>query len=225
VASTPDLPAAPSHRPVLAAVPQRRPIRAVPTERPAQRPPVGGHAGSARTRRRAMLGRFLPTHRKRRAPAETGLPVGPRWRTSGLRHEEVGMLAQGSPTHSGYLEQRRDLGKVMSGWVRPSMTGPAPCLVCVRGKAAGGREVGVRRVPVVRGCIVGSDSGARSDPPRLDQMDEPAVQRHDREWPGAASNGPPTLRPSVTAGRVDPGGRGSVRAASAGGAVRGQRRV
>jgi hypothetical protein len=45
---------------------------------------------------RKELAHFLRSRRERVAPAEVGLPVdGTRRRTTGLRHEEVAVLARG----------------------------------------------------------------------------------------------------------------------------------
>jgi transcriptional regulator with XRE-family HTH domain len=58
---------------------------------------------------RRELARFLRTRRERVTPAEVGLPAGPRRRASGLRREEVAVLAGLSPTWYTYLEQGRDI--------------------------------------------------------------------------------------------------------------------
>lgn len=58
---------------------------------------------------RRELARFLRTRRERIRPADVGLPVGSRRRTTGLRREEVAVLAGLSPTWYTYLEQGRDI--------------------------------------------------------------------------------------------------------------------
>lgn len=58
---------------------------------------------------RQELARFLRTRRRRVTPEQVGLPVGPRRRVSGLRREEVAILAGLSPTWYTYLEQGRDI--------------------------------------------------------------------------------------------------------------------
>jgi transcriptional regulator with XRE-family HTH domain len=54
------------------------------------------------------LGTFLRTRREALAPAEAGLPAGPRRRTPGLRRAEVAMLAGVSVEYLTRLEQGRD---------------------------------------------------------------------------------------------------------------------
>lgn len=56
---------------------------------------------------RRELAQFLRSRRERIAPADVGLPGGPRRRTQGLRREEVAVLAGLSPTWYTYLEQGR----------------------------------------------------------------------------------------------------------------------
>jgi transcriptional regulator with XRE-family HTH domain len=58
---------------------------------------------------RRELARFLRSRRERVTPAEVGLPAGPRRRATGLRREEVAVLAGLSPTWYTYLEQGRDI--------------------------------------------------------------------------------------------------------------------
>lgn len=58
---------------------------------------------------RRELAQFLRSRRERIAPADVGLPVGSRRRTTGLRREEVAVLAGLSPTWYTYLEQGRDI--------------------------------------------------------------------------------------------------------------------
>jgi transcriptional regulator with XRE-family HTH domain len=60
----------------------------------------------ARTRE---LGRFLKIRRARIRPDQVGFPVGPRRRSTGLRREEVAVLAGVSPTWYTYLEQGRKI--------------------------------------------------------------------------------------------------------------------
>lgn len=60
------------------------------------------------------LGDLLRARREALQPADVGLVPGPRRRTSGLRREEVAMLASISPTYYAFLEQGRG--------VRPSRT-------------------------------------------------------------------------------------------------------
>ncbi|MFD0522512.1 helix-turn-helix domain-containing protein [Paractinoplanes durhamensis] len=56
---------------------------------------------------RQELADFLRSRRERIAPADVGLPVGPRRRTPGLRREEVAQLAYISPEYYARLEQAR----------------------------------------------------------------------------------------------------------------------
>lgn len=58
---------------------------------------------------RRELARFLRSRRERVTPADVGLPAGPRRRISGLRREEVAVLAGLSPAWYTYLEQGRDI--------------------------------------------------------------------------------------------------------------------
>lgn len=53
------------------------------------------------------LGAFLRTRRERLAPQDVGLPAGPRRRTTGLRREEVAVLAHISTEYYLRLEQAR----------------------------------------------------------------------------------------------------------------------
>lgn len=53
------------------------------------------------------LAAFLRSRRERIAPADVGLPSGPRRRTPGLRREEVAQLAHISPEYYTRLEQNR----------------------------------------------------------------------------------------------------------------------
>src|SRR5690349_18014228 len=64
---------------------------------------------SAEGGNRHILAAFLRSRRERVTPESVGLPVGPRRRTSGLRREEVAVLAGLSPTWYTYLEQGRDI--------------------------------------------------------------------------------------------------------------------
>jgi transcriptional regulator with XRE-family HTH domain len=59
--------------------------------------------------RRKELGDFLIKSRARRAPADVGLPSGPRRKTPGLRREEVASLAGVGPTWYTWLEQGRPI--------------------------------------------------------------------------------------------------------------------
>ena len=59
--------------------------------------------------RRQSLSDFLKTHRTKLKPELTGLPVGKRRRTPGLRREEVAQLAGVSTTWYTWLEQGRDI--------------------------------------------------------------------------------------------------------------------
>ncbi|MGW4638129.1 helix-turn-helix transcriptional regulator [Sphaerisporangium sp. NPDC004334] len=56
---------------------------------------------------RRALAEFLRNKRERVAPADVGLPHGPRRRTPGLRREEVAQLAYISVDHYSRLEQAR----------------------------------------------------------------------------------------------------------------------
>ena len=72
-------------------------------------------------RSRRELASFLRSRRERISPASVGLPTGSRRRTSGLRREEVAVLAGLSPTWYTYLEQGRDIqpsGEVLNSLAR-----------------------------------------------------------------------------------------------------------
>ncbi|MCH5643308.1 MULTISPECIES: helix-turn-helix transcriptional regulator [unclassified Gordonia (in: high G+C Gram-positive bacteria)] len=56
---------------------------------------------------RAGLAEFLRRRREALTPADVGLPAGSRRRTSGLRREEVALLAQMSTDYYSRLEQQR----------------------------------------------------------------------------------------------------------------------
>ncbi|MBO0841225.1 MAG: helix-turn-helix domain-containing protein, partial [Sciscionella sp.] len=60
-------------------------------------------------RRRAALGEFLKARRARLRPEDVGLPPGQRRRTSGLRREEVALLASVGITWYTWLEQGRPI--------------------------------------------------------------------------------------------------------------------
>ncbi len=60
-------------------------------------------------RRGGELAEFLRSRRARLSPADVGLPPGVRWRTPGLRREEVAELAGIGTTWYTWLEQRRDI--------------------------------------------------------------------------------------------------------------------
>lgn len=62
-----------------------------------------------RAARRRERGAFLRSRRERLSPAEVGLPATGRRRTTGLRREELAMLAGISATWYTYLEQGRDV--------------------------------------------------------------------------------------------------------------------
>jgi transcriptional regulator with XRE-family HTH domain len=55
----------------------------------------------------AALGQLLRSRRERLVPADVGLPAGQRRRTTGLRREEVALLASLSTTYYTFLEQGR----------------------------------------------------------------------------------------------------------------------
>ncbi|MDO5624883.1 MAG: helix-turn-helix transcriptional regulator [Pseudomonadota bacterium] len=59
---------------------------------------------------RPELASFLRARRERLAPADVGLPSGPRRRTPGLRREEVAALAGVGLSWYTWLEQGRDIG-------------------------------------------------------------------------------------------------------------------
>jgi PAS domain-containing protein len=59
--------------------------------------------------RRRDLADFLRSRRDRLAPADVGLPAGPRRRAPGLRREELALLAGVSVTWYTWLEQARDI--------------------------------------------------------------------------------------------------------------------
>jgi transcriptional regulator with XRE-family HTH domain len=69
----------------------------------AHRHPAGENPGMDR----AALADFLTRHRSALLPADVGLPAGPRRRTTGLRREEVAVLAAMSTDYYTRLEQRR----------------------------------------------------------------------------------------------------------------------
>src|SRR6201995_1766783 len=60
-------------------------------------------------RRRGELGAFLKACRGRVGPADVGLPPGTRRRTTGLRREEVALLAGVGVTWYTWLEQGRPI--------------------------------------------------------------------------------------------------------------------
>jgi transcriptional regulator with XRE-family HTH domain len=62
-----------------------------------------------RNTRRRELGAFLKSRRAKIAPADVGLPAGPRRRTPGLRREELAQLAGVGVTWYTWLEQGRDI--------------------------------------------------------------------------------------------------------------------
>jgi transcriptional regulator with XRE-family HTH domain len=67
---------------------------------------------------KAELGTFLRSRRERLRPQDVGLPAGPRRRTSGLRREEVAVLAHISTEYYVRLEQGRaprPSGEVLAG--------------------------------------------------------------------------------------------------------------
>jgi transcriptional regulator with XRE-family HTH domain len=66
-------------------------------------------APAASFARRAELGSFLRSRRERIAPEDVGLPPGTRRRTTGLRREEVAMLAGVGVTWYTWLEQGRPI--------------------------------------------------------------------------------------------------------------------
>jgi MmyB-like transcription regulator ligand binding domain/Helix-turn-helix domain len=74
---------------------------------------ANGHAANARasngSARRAELGSFLKTRRARLQPGDVGLAPGARRRTSGLRREEVALLAGVGVTWYTWLEQGRPI--------------------------------------------------------------------------------------------------------------------
>jgi transcriptional regulator with XRE-family HTH domain len=70
---------------------------------------------------RSGLGAFLRSRRERITPADVGLPAGRRWRTPGLRREEVAQLAFISTEYYTRLEQARGSSpsrKVLAGLAR-----------------------------------------------------------------------------------------------------------
>jgi transcriptional regulator with XRE-family HTH domain len=66
-------------------------------------------ANGSQPSRARELGDLLRSRRERLQPADVGLPAGSRRRTSGLRREEVALLAAISPTYYAFLEQGRDV--------------------------------------------------------------------------------------------------------------------
>jgi hypothetical protein len=69
----------------------------------------GGADGRPGSARRAELGSFLKTRRARLRPQDVGLAPGARRRTSGLRREEVALLAGVGVTWYTWLEQGRPI--------------------------------------------------------------------------------------------------------------------
>jgi transcriptional regulator with XRE-family HTH domain len=69
---------------------------------------IRGGAVTDEANRRTELGRFLRTRRERIDPMHAGFPLVGRRRTSGLRREEVAVLAGVSTTWYTYLEQGRN---------------------------------------------------------------------------------------------------------------------
>ena len=86
--------------------PGESPLNADPGASAAAYPPTQPLDKDARTRE---LGRFLKIRRDRIRPDQVGFPVGPRRRSTGLRREEVAVLAGVSPTWYTYLEQGRKI--------------------------------------------------------------------------------------------------------------------
>ncbi|HEY2551051.1 MAG TPA: helix-turn-helix transcriptional regulator [Streptosporangiaceae bacterium] len=76
------------------------------TDTAAPATPAGYAAGQVR---RAELGEFLRSRRERITPEDAGLPPGTRRRTSGLRREEVALLAGVGVTWYTWLEQGRPI--------------------------------------------------------------------------------------------------------------------
>ena len=71
--------------------------------------------------RRSELGAFLKAHRAKVQPQDVGLPPGTRRRTSGLRREEVALLAGVGVTWYTWLEQGRPInasGQVLDAVAR-----------------------------------------------------------------------------------------------------------
>jgi transcriptional regulator with XRE-family HTH domain len=71
--------------------------------------------------RRSELGAFLKAHRAKVRPEDVGLPPGARRRTSGLRREEVALLAGVGVTWYTWLEQGRPInasGQVLDAVAR-----------------------------------------------------------------------------------------------------------
>jgi transcriptional regulator with XRE-family HTH domain len=69
---------------------------------------IRGGAVTDEANRRTELGRFLRNRRERIDPSHAGFPLVGRRRTSGLRREEVAVLAGVSTTWYTYLEQGRN---------------------------------------------------------------------------------------------------------------------
>jgi len=74
---------------------------------PAPSEPAAGTLPLGLQERAIEFGRFLRNRRARITPEEVGFPSGTRRRSSGLRREEVAILAGLSPTWYAYLEQGR----------------------------------------------------------------------------------------------------------------------
>ncbi|MFF2813203.1 helix-turn-helix transcriptional regulator [Streptomyces sp. NPDC058000] len=82
----------------------------------------------ARQRRRAEIRAFLRSRRARITPAEVGMPTGGGRRTSGLRREEVAVLAGVGVSWYTWLEQGREInvsGEVLDAVARVLRLEPA----------------------------------------------------------------------------------------------------
>lgn len=79
------------------------------------------YAGAVTTTVRRELSEFLKARRARVTPEEVGLPAGPRRRISGLRREEVAVLAGVGTSWYQWLEQGREItvsGQVLDAVAR-----------------------------------------------------------------------------------------------------------
>jgi transcriptional regulator with XRE-family HTH domain len=128
------------------------------------------------------LGQLLRSRRERLLPGDVGLPPGSRRRTTGLRREEVALLANLSTTYYTFLEQGRP--------VRPSAQVLDALAAALRMTAAERSYLHV--------LAYGSDGGTPAPPPaeRLDPAVADLVARLDpspayvkgRRWDVLAAN-------------------------------------
>ena len=161
---------------------------------------LGAHGGG---RDPQALGQLLRSRRERLAPADVGLPAGTRRRTTGLRREEVALLANVSTTYYTFLEQGRP--------VRPSPQVLEALAAALRMSAAERDYLHV----LVDGPDAprGPAAGVAAPPEQLSQGIAELVQRLDpfptfvkgRRWDVLASN--PAARELFTDWEALPAGQ------------------